>query len=1060
MALEASRQMQISSASTASTLFVSNIEFYEPLPLAWMGETDLDLELQFIAKSDEVTGQFNFEVLSAKPETKESWRRRSTGTFGWLGSANSKPELSGREITHDASLFKNWKSLGHRVPEIISELKVNNGGLTAKFEQEPYPNENFFVDPRVIHSAMCLISLPLVGQNLSPRYHLSSIASVKVPIDGQPDDSGQFAMDVRPENTYDIRCNLVIQLAKTLMNVQDIRYTARDILVQKPASSSLFFRAVVKPDITTLHMSHYLGGEDLTLSRLIELLGHKWPMSDIGIQGLQDEAIQKILNTFGAYDQEARTLFRTIEIVGGSLKSNRRNIKNVQKFDSSRRYHLMLTDSVCDPRYTWDHLHLNGLWLCRTSSDGKDQSEEFLELFTSISSVSSPCEGSWKLWRRMSKRAPVAQNLILFGSGVFEKPKTLGHLEHIQLDHEAISTFCRHKSKERFGAIIIDDPDASVITKWPGIIILLWLQRLMKSADAIMWVTRVRQESPFQQVAGTLLRTLQSELPSLKVGWLVDSEGTDEDSLWPRIEDAYFSLQDDNNEIKLVPTATCDEIVRYYPDDALSTTVGLILPRKIESALTGKEHKLTFAAPEQPMVLSYESSDLQGSSDNEPQVLIEASVIGPEDIRAFEGSGGQSRGNCHFFAGRILGDRNDTSKGGNRVVGYTAASHRNITSIPSNQLFEISDELVPTEAASKFAAMAVASCIIDGETRARENDIFDVRFEGVLQIALHHLIQQAGATVLASGKSPKVDFTVTLNRAHEVQVNNRDINVLSYLSSIRGRRFVERAWRSIRFPSCPLKTVGLPTYREAFAIPSTNTQPYSTAVNRIITEQTLEHVPIYKESFSLLSRSGQYILIGGLGGLGRFICIWMVEHGARDLVIISRSGLSTSESVETHAYITSLGASLRVYKADACDAEKIHETFLQLRQKCPIKGVINLAMILGDAPMASMTGEEWDRALRVKIDSSWILHEETLHDDLEFFILFSSIASVCGNRNQGNYNVANTFLNALAEYRQNMNKTGIAIALGAMSKVSLSKTQNLLCPFFFYYFRISQYVDF
>ena len=94
-------------------------------------------------------------------------------------------------------------------------------------------------------------------------------------------------------------------------------------------------------------------------------------------------------------------------------------------------------------------------------------------------------------------------------------------------------------------------------------------------------------------------------------------------------------------------------------------------------------------------------------------------------------------------------------------------------------------------------------------------------------------------------------------------------------------------------------------------------------------------------------------------------------------------------------------------------------------------------MILGDAPMASMTGEEWDRALRVKIDSSWILHEETMADELDHFILLSSIASVCGNRNQGNYNVANTFLNALAEYRQGMGRCGISIALGAMSKTFL-----------------------
>lgn len=74
--------------------------------------------------------------------------------------------------------------------------------------------------------------------------------------------------------------------------------------------------------------------------------------------------------------------------------------------------------------------------------------------------------------------------------------------------------------------------------------------------------------------------------------------------------------------------------------------------------------------------------------------------------------------------------------------------------------------------------------------------------------------------------------------------------------------------------------------------------------------------------------------------------------------------------------------------------------------------------------------------MRVKIDSSWNLHQETLQDVLDVFILFSSIASVVGNRNQGSYNVANTFLNALAEYRQSLDLPGISIALSAMSKFS------------------------
>ena len=112
-----------------------------------------------------------------------------------------------------------------------------------------------------------------------------------------------------------------------------------------------------------------------------------------------------------------------------------------------------------------------------------------------------------------------------------------------------------------------------------------------------------------------------------------------------------------------------------------------------------------------------------------------------------------------------------------------------------------------------------------------------------------------------------------------------------------------------------------------------------------------------------------------------------------------------------------------------------------------------MAMVLGDAPMASMTGEEWDRGLRVKIESSWIAHEESKGDELEAFVLFSSIASVLGNRNQGSYNVGNTFLNALAVARRREGRVAVAVALGAMSMSVLYPISFYLTPFIVpYYF--------
>lgn len=192
--------------------------------------------------------------------------------------------------------------------------------------------------------------------------------------------------------------------------------------------------------------------------------------------------------------------------------------------------------------------------------------------------------------------------------------------------------------------------------------------------------------------------------------------------------------------------------------------------------------------------------------------------------------------------------------------------------------------------------------------------------------------------------------------------------------------------------SCPPTVLSISEYPKAFDPDSrARREPYSTTIDHCLNRQDIEHVPIYSPQPTFFSPTAQYILIGGLGGLGRFLCTWMVEHGAKNLNVISRSGLASSEAQSTHAAITKTGASLQAFAADACDRASVRTFVASIRKKGPIQGIVNLAMILGDAPMASMTGEEWDRALRLKIDSSWILHEETMDDDSSY----SQVSRVC-----------------------------------------------------------------
>ena len=504
------------------------------------------------------------------------------------------------------------------------------------------------------------------------------------------------------------------------------------------------------------------------------------------------------------------------------------------------------------------------------------------------------------------------------------------------------------------------------------------------------------------------------------------------------------------NEIRLeYNSGFAPHILRYHPDDELSCATGLLEPKIVTGSLSHVHHQLAFAAPKQPVVLSNTSKIFDHFGDDDIEILLEASVVDPSDLQIFEGYKTHDTKfmNAKFFAGTVRNDPLHRFTPGAQVVGWSYKLPQNLLRVaqPGLGVLESKENISATEAASEFAAVAVAACIIYGITRARRLETFDFRFKGILQSTIQRMCRSIDATVVDPDSETEADFVVTYDAYVGLQVNGRSLDLPRYLNSSDGIDHVGTLWHRIqqeprRGPihlPFGLSSFTLADHSKAYSDDSrARTEPYSTTISHATKDAKIDHVPIHIPQRIIFSASAHYILIGGLGGLGRFLCTWMVEHGVKHLNVISRSGLNSAEAKATHSSISNSGATLRVFQADACDREAVRSMLDDIRKQGNIKGVINLAMILGDAPMADMTGEEWDRAMRVKIDSSWLFHEETMQDDLDHFVLFSSIASVCGNRNQGNYNVANTFLNGLAEFRQGMGKPGVSIALGAMSKSS------------------------
>lgn len=178
---------------------------------------------------------------------------------------------------------------------------------------------------------------------------------------------------------------------------------------------------------------------------------------------------------------------------------------------------------------------------------------------------------------------------------------------------------------------------------------------------------------------------------------------------------------------------------------------------------------------------------------------------------------------------------------------------------------------------------------------------------------------------------------------------------------------------------------------------------------------------------------GAYLITGGLGGFGRVLAEWLVECGARHLVLTSRGGATTPEALALLDRLQKGGVEIAVIKADIGSRDDVTRLIGQLRAAAvPLKGVFHLAMVIDDAPLSALTGERLRTVMAPKALGAWLLHEHTKDLALECFVMFSSVSSIFGNPAQGNYAAANAFLDSLAHHRRALGLPALAINWGVL----------------------------
>ena len=196
--------------------------------------------------------------------------------------------------------------------------------------------------------------------------------------------------------------------------------------------------------------------------------------------------------------------------------------------------------------------------------------------------------------------------------------------------------------------------------------------------------------------------------------------------------------------------------------------------------------------------------------------------------------------------------------------------------------------------------------------------------------------------------------------------------------------------------------------------------------------------PSLYQDIGLFAGQGTCLITGGFGALGILIAERLVDDGLRYLVLIGRNGAGQGEE-KIIERLRDKGAKILSLKCDISQKEDVIVLFDKIREDMPaLKGIIHAAGVLDDDMIIEQNMDRFKKVMAPKSTGAWNLHQLSENEDLEFFIMFSSAASIMGNPGQSSYAAGNAFLDSLVSYRRAKGLVASTINWGPWAQVGMA----------------------